>query len=226
MEKEKPEYNFWPSITDLMVSMFIIVLVLFVVSYSMYRSNEITVKTVDDISNLDSKIDPNYFRYDAFYKRFELTRSIQFDNNDSRIREKDKEFLRRAGISLQNLLNKLKTEKKKNGEDQDLAIRYIILIEGMSSVTDADSNYNADLSYRRSRDLYQFWRYNGIAFDTSYCEVQISGSGFEGLGRYPKIRSNSTDNFQGYTDYDNQRILIQVIPKIGRLKESAVLKDE
>jgi len=220
MEKEKPEYNFWPSITDLMVSMFIIILVLFVVSYSMYRSNEITVKTVNEVSNLDSRIDTNYFRYDTTYKRFELTRSIQFDNNDSRIRDRDKEFLRRAGISLRDLLSELIKEKK------TLAIRYIILIEGMSSVTDTDSTYNAELSYRRSRNLYQLWRSNGISFDTSYCEVQISGSGFEGIGRYPKIRSSSNDNFQGHTDYDNQRILIQVIPKIGRLKESTVLNDE
>ena len=220
MKEDKHPYNFWPSITDLMVSMFVIVLVLFVVSYSMYRTNEVTIKTVNDVSNLDSLIDKNYFKYDTIYKRFELTRSIQFATNDDRIMEKDKNFLKEAGVSLLNLLGKLKGESTSTVSMKDLSIRYIILIEGMSSITDTDSNYNAELSFRRSRDLYKFWNVNGINFDTSYCEIQIAGSGFEGLGRYPLKPSNTPESFKGFTDFDNQRILIQVIPKIGKLKES------
>ncbi len=222
MKKEKHPYNFWPSITDLMVSMFVIVLVLFVISYSKYRANELTIKTMNDVSNLDSKIDKNYFKYDTIYKRFELTRTIQFATNDDKILERDKGFLKDAGVSLSNLLVRLKEEKKKDEKNSNLSIRYIILIEGMASITDIDSNYNAELSFRRSRDLYKFWKANGILFDTSYCEIQISGSGFEGLGRYPKRQTTSYDGYEGFTDFDNQRILIQVIPKIGKLKESGV----
>ena len=83
-------------------------------------------------------------------------------------------------------------------------IKYLILIEGMSSSDNYKNNYL--LSYARAWAVKKLWDTNNIDLDPSICEIQISGSGPGGIGRYPKNE-----------DKKNQRILIQIIPKIGNI---------
>ena len=66
---------------------------------------------------------------------------------------------------------------------------------------------NYPLSYKRALMVKNLWENQGIEFDQSVCELQIAGSGTGGIGRYDeKIESK------------NQRILIQIMPKIGNIK--------
>lgn len=84
-------------------------------------------------------------------------------------------------------------------------IRYLVVIEGMSSRDNYPLNY--ELSYERSLALFRFWEQHAIRFDPAICEVQIAGSGIGGVGRY-----------SGKNEFKNQRFLIQVVPKIGEFK--------
>lgn len=92
---------------------------------------------------------------------------------------------------------------------KDMDITYLVVIEGMAS---KDSYFDNDaLSYKRALSLYYLWRRNGISFEKSQCEVQISGSGIRGRGRF-----NEDGNSPG-EEVKNQRIIIQIVPKIGNL---------
>jgi hypothetical protein len=64
---------------------------------------------------------------------------------------------------------------------------------------------NYELSYKRSKALFDFWKKNQINFDPNICEIIIAGSGTGGAGR---------DSIE----YKNQRFLIQIIPKISKLQ--------
>ena len=114
------------------------------------------------------------------------------------INEDDKVYLKDVGESISDLINELKVKYK--GQD----IRYVVLIEGMASKDYYIDNYQ--LSYRRALAVKRLWQSEGIILDPAVCDVQVAGSGVEGIGRYPKKE-----------EAKNQRILIQIIPKIGKI---------
>src|SRR5690606_1350568 len=133
------------------------------------------------------------------YKRFSLNKQIQFDPAKSIIKEEYHEYLIGVGKSIESLINTLKNKYK--GQD----IKYMIVIEGMASKD--YYIYNDELSYQRALSLYKLWEANNIHFDSNVCELQIAGSGIRGVGRFAKE-----------DEYKNQRFLIQIVPKIGSLK--------
>jgi hypothetical protein len=85
-------------------------------------------------------------------------------------------------------------------------IKYLIVIEGMSSNIAYSENYQ--LSYDRALSLFRLWQQHNIQLDPTICEVMIAGSGTGGVGR-----------FSGGKEVRNQRFLIQIIPKIGRIED-------
>ena len=98
---------------------------------------------------------------------------------------------------------------KETPKYKDMDITYLVVIEGMAS---KDNYYDNDaLSYKRALSLYYLWRRNGISFEKSQCEVQISGSGIRGRGRYNADGESPRDEVR------NQRIIIQIVPKIGNI---------
>ena len=102
-------------------------------------------------------------------------------------------------------LNKMKNDPRYKNMD----ITYLVVIEGMAS---KDNYYDNDaLSYKRALSLYYLWKRNGISFEKSQCEVQISGSGVRGRGRF------NADGRHPKDEVKNQRIMIQIVPKIGNL---------
>ena len=202
---------FWPSYVDIMTGLFIITLVLFVISFTKYRVSETTVEKIDQVVNLDSLIDKKLFVYSAEFKRFELKERIEFERGQYTIPDSSISLLAEAGKSLFSLVNKLINRTK----DYKDTIRYMVLIEGMASVTDIDTVYNAGLSYNRARSVKQLWENLGIKFDPSFCEVQVAGSGFGGLGRFPPVQKKGA--FNNLDDSKNQRIILHITPKIGKL---------
>jgi hypothetical protein len=201
--KGKGSDFFWPSFTDLMTSLFFIMLVLYVLTYlKLTNQKKATEQQLDKIKEIQAavkELPKKYFQYDSIYKRFSLVQNIEFEKGNDIIKPKDEVYLLSVGNSIRNLINNLKTKYSK----QD--IKYVIIIEGMASNDNYIENY--PLSYKRAWAVLKLWNNQRIILDPTVCEVQVAGSGTGGIGRYSYIE-----------EYKNQRILIQIVPKIGEIK--------
>ncbi len=207
--KTKQSSFFWPSYTDLMTSLFFIMLVLYVLTFVRLRlqqealkkqkkATEEQLRTIKEIQQAVKELPEKYFRYDDRNRRFELKEQISFGKGLSAIPDQYYTYLFEVGIELERLINNLKD--RKDGQ----SIRYLVVIEGMASNDQYGRNY--ELSYQRALSLFEYWQRKAITFDPGICEIQIAGSGTGGVGR---------DNVN---EANNQRFLIQIIPKIGELK--------
>jgi outer membrane protein OmpA-like peptidoglycan-associated protein len=194
----------WASYADLMTSLFFIMLVLFVLAIAMMKrqqhATEQQLRKIIEIQSAVKELPKNYFAYDSVYKRFSLIRNVEFATNTDGLKNKeDERYLVAVGRSIKKLIDTLKVKY----QNQD--IKYLVLIEGMSS-DDGYPNNNL-LSYTRAWAVKKMWDKHAIMLDPAICEIQIAGSGPKGVGRYAKVK-----------DKKNQRILIQVIPKIGNVE--------
>lgn len=207
--KEKNSGFFWPSFADLMTALFFIMLALYVLTY-LKLSNERKIiekekkvteqqlKKIKEIQAAVKELPEKYFQYDSIYKRFSLVQNIEFEKMQDVIANNDRAYLIKVGNSIEKLINDLKVKYL----DQD--IKYVVIIEGMASNDNYSDNY--PLSYKRAWAVLKLWQNHGIVLDPSVCEVQIAGSGVGGIGRFPS-----------HQEFKNQRILIQILPKIGNI---------
>ncbi len=222
MSKQKTGSHFWPSYSDLMTSLFFLMLVLFVITIISLRNtiieaerlrkvSEEQLRNVQQIQEAVNQLPIDYFEEDASNKRWILKKSYSpnFKAADYDIRVlNDTTRLIEVGTSLMGVIKKLNVMKE-NPKYKDMDITYLVVIEGMAS---KDSYYDNDaLSYKRALSLYYLWKRNGISFEKSQCEVQVSGSGIRGRGRF-----NEDGNTPEY-EVKNQRIIIQIVPKIGNI---------
>ena len=209
---------FWPSYVDLMTSLFVVMLVLFVYSFKLFKdregelkkaNGELKVKAAEleqitKIRNSLQQLEGRYFRYDPANERHELLVPVQFKAGRDEIQEAYKPALLQAGRRLRTVLKNIKT---------DQPVRYLVIVEGMAARYPQGDPRNAreeqttyQLSYRRALNLLNLWKQNGLNFSQDRSiELIIGGSGFYGTGRY-----------SGRREGDNKRFLIQVIPKVGR----------
>ena len=192
---------FWASFTDLMISLFFIMLVLYVLTFVRLKTQqqvtEDQLNKMKEIQSAVKELPQEYFTYQSEFKRFSLNKQIQFPKGKSDITEDYGDYLLKVGKSIELLISKLKSKYQYEN------IKYLIVIEGMASNDSYSLNY--ELSYRRALALAKFWEDNNIKFDSSVCELQIAGSGAGGIGRYED-------------ETKNQRFLIQIVPKIGDLE--------
>jgi outer membrane protein OmpA-like peptidoglycan-associated protein len=203
--KHKESNFFWTSYTDLMTSLFFVMLALYILTVAVLRyqqkATEEQLKKIKEIQNATKALDTTYFEYQPKYKRFTLKTQINFPPKSFEIPSNNNDYLIQVGKSIQKLVDTLKVKYK------DSNIKYLIVIEGMASKD--NYAYNYQLSYERALSLYNFWQNKNIVLDPSICEVIISGSGIGGVGRFER----------GNEEYKNQRFLIQIIPKIGTIEE-------
>jgi len=201
--KAKGSSFFWPSFTDLMTSLFFIMLVLYVLTYlklaNQQKATEQQLNKIKEIQNAVKELPREYFQYDSIYKRFSLVQNIEFEDGKDIIKEKDIEYLINVGNSIRTLIATLKNKYA----EQD--IKYVVIIEGMASNDNYSDNF--PLSYKRAWAVQKLWQQRGIMPDQSVCEIQVAGSGTGGIGR-----------FSSKEERKNQRILIQIVPKIGEIK--------
>jgi len=201
--KAKGSSFFWPSFTDLMTSLFFIMLVLYVLTYlklsNQQKATEQQLNKIKEIQNSVKELPREYFQYDSIYKRFSLVQNIEFEDGKDIIKEKDIEYLINVGNSIRTLIATLKNKYA----EQD--IKYVVIIEGMASNDNYSDNF--PLSYKRAWAVQKLWQRRGIMPDQSVCEIQVAGSGTGGIGRFPITEERK-----------NQRILIQIVPKIGEIK--------
>lgn len=204
---EKNRDFFWLSYSDLMTSLFFVMLVLFVLVYTMQNKmiGELGEKgreldKIKEIEKTVNSIDTAYFKYDSENKKHILNMQFLFprgsDDISSIIPDKRNDLIK-AGNIIKKLI--LKYPEKDN-------IKYLIVIEGQASKDNWPGN--DDLSYHRAQSLIKFWEQNDIGLNKlKSCEVIIAGSGERGIPRTQPDIGNA-----------NQRFLITIVPKIGKMK--------
>ncbi len=215
MAKKKRESFFWTSYSDLMTSLFFIMLTLFVLAIALLHrevvqigkerdATEAELEKINEIRTAVQSIDSTYFSYDPAYKKHILKTEVKFRTGSSNINDLDQatqaELLAvrdRIKAFLDDLI-----EKDRNAS-------YLLIIEGQAS----KDNYslNNQLSYDRALSLFKFWFPNQkettLQFYNLPCEVVIAGAGY--MEGKPRAERNA----------DNQRFLIQIIPKPGIIDE-------
>lgn len=215
MARKKRESYFWTSFSDLMTSLFFVMLTLFVLAIALLhrevvkigKDKEATQAELDKINEIRvavQSIDPTYFSYDPVYKKHILKTQVKFERGSSNIDDLDqytKDELLAVRDAIKSFLDGL-IEKDRNAS-------YLLIIEGQASKD--NYSYNNQLSYDRALSLFRFWFPNQkettLQFYNLPCEVVIAGAGdMEGK---PRARINA----------DNQRFLIQIIPKPGIIDE-------
>ena len=222
MAKKQQKDPFWTSYSDLMTSLFFVMLVLFIICLikvghdkevieSQYQEAKASNEQLKQILQLEEQFkvlgQSTSLGYDKEKKMFyakDLVGIEIFSSEDDKIKEEYLETVDNVGNDLMKILESLYNEN----------FNYQLVIEGNAAIKwDQLRNhtYNPDntemyhLSYRRALALYNRWRtVRKHDFRKYNTEIIIAGSGFNGNNRDNKIEEN------------NKRFIIQIIPKINR----------
>jgi outer membrane protein OmpA-like peptidoglycan-associated protein len=207
--KKKNDF-FWVSFSDLMTTMFFVMLVLFVLTVGYLKLEQAkTVAKVEELQKivqLEEQFKPlqkgGDFHYLEKCKKF-----IAKDLMGEEIFEPDKTNILPEFRSMTINVGKKLEEFLSNLEKENPDFSYLLVIEGNMANTydkrfNKNSEYGFKTSYERALAVYNLWLENNISFRKSNIEVLISGSGFNGLCREP-IEKN------------NKRFSIQIIPKVS-----------
>ncbi len=198
---QKKESFFWTSYSDLMTSLFFVMLVLFIlVIVLLHKRMEATEAQLQEIKKVEEStkdLSKDYFMYRPEYKKYVLNIQVRYPSGQSDLNtiiapDKDLQLdrLAQAGKEIQEFLDKHK-------ENQ-----YVLIVEGQASKDNFTLNY--ELSYQRALALMRFWvEDRGINFGNN-CEILISGSGDGKLDTHSMRESVETEN---------QRFLIHILPK-------------
>lgn len=207
MKKGKESF-FWTSYSDLMTSLFIIMLVLFVlVIVLLHKRMEATImekeqieKVLADIKKVEAStrdLEGKYFSYNKEYEKFIINIDCQFPVNQYSINLLDED----TRNSLMDAGQQVKAFLEKHSNNQ-----YLVIVEGQASADSEDwTEYNYNLSFQRALSLIKFWASNpNVKFSSKNCELQIAGSGDGRL---------SAKTMRDPVNRKNQRFLIYIIPK-------------
>lgn len=255
MGRKKQPDSFWLSYSDLMTSLFFIMLVLFVVSIVVLKSAPNSDTQILALQKENAELKEEIKRLEKELKKAEKEKSdLQKDLGEYKIREDlykklwnlDTTFKSLSANSTLQYVEKYKTFIAKDfagieifepgkaiiksqyistvdrvGRDlqkllADLyetnreTVSYMLIIEGNTANTwdhqfDPDNESAYNLSYQRAMALYKRWHKLGIDLRQYNTEIQICGSGMNGINR---------DN---QNEENNKRFVIQIIPKISRI---------
>lgn len=199
MKKGKNSY-FWTSYSDLMTSLFFIMLVLFALATIMLKEkNEATERELENIRKVEASTEDligDYFEYREDYEKFILKINCNFPRGEyvlTKIDQSTRNKLDQAGREIENFF-------KKHSENQ-----YLLIIEGQASYDNDKMTWsNYELSYKRAAALAVFWQVQCKLDFGKKCELQIAGSGD---GRF------NPNSMREENEVKNQRFLIYIIPK-------------
>jgi len=214
MSKQKKESFFWTSYSDLMTSMFFVMLVLFILTVALLHRKlvaiEGVVKTtqeqldkIEEIDNATNNINKQYFEYNIKYKKHILKIETRFDKDEF----EENKIIPQRSIKDLILAGELIRDSIYSISSRFPRIQYLLIIEGQASIDNATEQHNYELSYKRANTLKKIWDKAKINFGSN-CEILISGSGTGGTMRDSIIESN------------NQRFLIHIVPKPGIIEAS------
>jgi len=212
--KSGKESFFWTSYSDLMTSLFFIMLVLFILMLVFLRNSVVKAQIAEraskeqlakikEIEEAVNTIDTKWFQYNEEHKKHILKIAVAFKTGSSDISDipmATLDDLYSAGQSIIQFLERAYDKYK---------VKYLLIIEGQASKDNYMRNY--ELSYERALSLVKFWTQRGLTFNPDYCEVIISGSGQSGSLR---MQPDNAVNVM------NQRFLIHIVPKPGMIDVS------
>ena len=207
---------FWPSYTDLMTSLFFIMLVMYILTYVrlnstiQFQANKLKIIETVEENLRPLKTETSLFIYEEQYRRFKLAFDVKFGNNQYQLTPDQLynygqtiERIDKAGLKLKSIIDHL--EQARKSDDRLKRVSYVVVIAGYASKS-GEELHNYELSYRRALELKNYWKSKGIDFEAKeyqeLVDLQIAGNGWGGIGRLP-------------LEVDNQRFLIQIFPKIG-----------
>ena len=216
---------FWIGYSDLMTSMFFVMLVLFVVTIGYLQiknsENEQLIdrlkkreqglikekEKLEKLLNLEKQFAP-LIKDSSFFYLPSCNKFIVKDLMGIEIFEPNRfviktEFINKTidvGNKIKKFLQLLRS--------QNPLLSYLLVIEGnMANSFDQkinrDENYGYLISYQRALSVYKLWLKNNINFRDYNVEVMLCGSGFNGLCR-DEVEEN------------NKRFSVQIIPKVSR----------
>ena len=204
---------FWVSYGDLMTSLFFVMLVLYVISFTILQSKQTELqvaadqlKKIKEIQLALEGLDENYFKFDKVNKRYKLQVMTTFKSNSSDINDIPKLKMKKLLAAGKVLYDKIEEVIKENP-----SVDYLLVIEGNNQRSNKNWIYYPDsgyiASYKRALSLFNYWRENGLDFRDlgSQCEIIIAGSGYFG---YSRDQSN---------ERNNRKFSIQVTSKVGKL---------
>ena len=229
MKANKNKESFWTSYSDLMTSLFFVMLVLFIVSIVIVgKKNKELTHTQEGLekalanANVTIEEQNRILQLDSLFSVLSNSTALSYDNSkkifyakdfvgieifypeDDIIKDEYKSMVDNVGRDIEEVLSKLNRDKR---------FHYQLVIEGTAAIHwkqkkngtyNPDSKYAYELSYRRALALYNRWKNQGINLRQYNTEIIIAGSGFNGNNRDKLIEEN------------NKRFLIQIIPKIQK----------
>lgn len=230
MAREKHKDSFWPSYSDLMTSLFFIMLILFIVCIGKMKYDNVMLENERNEANAEKEQLERILQLEAQFKELSKSSALQYIEEKKMFVAKDfigieifkpytskdkweeattikKEYIGTVDSVGQSLLKVVKKLYEKNPD-----LNFQLVIEGYAAIEWEElknKTYNPDkktpykLSYERALALYNRWISKGIDLRPYNTEVIIAGSGWNGINRDKK-------------EENNKRFVIQIIPKISR----------
>ena len=234
---------FWVGYSDMMTSLFFIMLVLYVVSFLMYKKqlsqleqtntelakvkNRLIIKAekakiLDEVEQNLKPLRDNkaLFRYEKEYKRFTLAFDVKFNIGETEINQSGLfnysntiEKINNAGVELQKVIDALLQHRKTNEKMKNVS--YLVIIAGYASQLENEDQYTEyERSYQRAYHLWEHWKLKGVDFeDEKYKGLIDLQIAGNGWGGVGRFKRDPENNFRNETG--NQRFIIQIVPKIG-----------
>jgi len=201
---KKENTNYWQSYSDLLIALLVVFMLIAIVSWNQYRVKVREYEKIEEVKSAFRNISKDYFEYDKKYQKHILKVKVHFPVGSFKI--KDQQLITQLNDVKERLVYTMDSISKQNPN-----IRYLLVIEGQASddgyYTNAYRN-NDVLSFQRALELRRLWfgRTNNLQEILPNCEVIVSGSG---AGGFPRE----------IAELKNQRFLIQIIPKIDKIKD-------
>ena len=220
---------FWIGYSDLMTSLFFVMLVLFVTSLGYLKvrmeqsqDGELLLTTIDSLSNeiknlkITIEQQDKLLRIEDQFKPLETSGYFVYLPECKKYISKDlmgNEIFRSNSSSIKSIYKSKTIDVGVQIQDflrtlyrKDKNLSYLLVIEGnMANTYDQkfakDNTYGYKKSYERALAVYDLWTENNINLRKYNTEVMLCGSGFNGL-----CRDENEDN--------NKRFSIQIIPKV------------
>lgn len=243
--KEDNKTSFWPSYVDIMTTLFAIMLVLFVVSFSRFkikqRQLQVLVDEYENIINVYSTVSQidstSFFGYNDKYLKHLFTVNVEFQSKEFQMNKLKLDLTNPTEADLKRdsivaaghlVMNTIKGMEASDSLKNN--IKFLVVIEGQSSKTsfyEGAWRNNYTLSYLRAQYLNEFWKQNGVDIDAiPRCELIIAGSGEGGHPRNVPDTEALKAKYTNQKDYwkawlkeeeKNQRFLIHIVPVIGNI---------
>lgn len=225
MAREKYKDSFWLSYSDLMTSLFFIMLVLFVVCISKMKYDNAVLEKERNEANARKEQLEQILQLETQFEELGKSSALQYIEEKKMFVAKDfigKEIFNplddtilpkfiptvdSVGQSLQEVVKRL--------HEQNPNLNFQLVIEGNAAIPwqqlqnhsfNPDNVWMYELSYHRALALYRRWLSKGVNLRHYNTEVIIAGSGFNGINRDNRVEEN------------NKRFIIQIIPKISKPK--------